>query len=681
MPLFPLSSEHYDEPNRHILQRMESFYTDSITTNQSYWSEADSDCRFEAGDQQVWNDFYGNLPASRRRQFNFNRIRRIVQMISGHQRRNRTSITVVPVENADEMTADQFTKILMWINQQEGVLNTVSDAFHGSLVSGMNLLQVWVDYRNDPISGNIKVDNCAYNSFLIDPFFRKADLSDCNGLWKRSFLNKREVRSLLPDHAEDIDAMTMSDSKDSKFQFLPENYNYSTRNLLSYDEFYYRDYRKQKMLADTQTGELLEWKATDEDALKAFLQAYPSVNVIYQDVPTVNLAIVVQGRVMYDGPNPLGIDTYPFVPVFSYFNPQVPYFPIRIQGVVRGLRDSQYLYNRRKIIELDILESQLNSGYIYKENALVNPKDVFQTGQGKGIALKETAQMGDVMPIQSPAISPTTLQVSESMGREMMEISGVNEELLGSATDDKAGILAMLRQGSGLTTLQSLFDQLDHSQKLLGRIMLQVVQNNFTPGKVKRILNEEPAPQFYNKNFGFYDAAIEDGINTTTQRQLQFAQLLHMREIGVPIPDAALIEAATLQDKSKLIKDIEDQQKSQAEQQRKMDDAQLQFQLANTKLSEARATADTGLGIERMSRIEDNKAMAEERRAKAEADLNSGTLDMIKSLKELDSMDVQNLEKLVNLALSLKNDQKLEAEGLKSNQKLDQQKGIGQTIQ
>lgn len=658
MPLFPLSAEHYDEPSRHMLQRMETFYTDSITTNQSFWAEADSDTRFEAGDQQVWNDFYGNLPASRRRQFNFNRIRRIVQMISGHQRRNRKSITVIPIENADELTADQFTKILMWINQQEGVLETVSDAFHGSLVTGMNLLQVWVDYRNDPISGNVKVDNCSYNSFLIDPFFRKADLSDCNGLWKRSFLTKREIMSLLPDQKENIDAMTLSDSKDSKFQFMPENYNYSTRNLLSYDEFYYRDYRKQRMLADAQTGEILEWKSNDEEALRAFMQAYPSITIIEQDIPTVNLAIVVQGRVLYDGHNPLGIDTYPFVPVFSYFNPQIPYFPIRVQGVVRGLRDSQYLYNRRKIIELDILESQLNSGYIYKENALVNPKDVFQTGQGKGIALKDSAQISDVIQIQSPAISPTTLQVSESMGREMMEISGVNEELLGSATDDKAGVLAMLRQGSGLTTLQSLFDQLDRSQKLLGRIILQVVQNNFTPGKVKRILNEEPAEEFYNKNFGFYDAAIEDGINTTTQRQLQFAQLLHLREVGVPIPDAALIESATIQDKSKLIKTMEEEKKSQQQQQQKLEAANLQMQESNAKLAEAQAAADISLSHERLSRVEENKSIAEERRAQAEADLNKGALDMAKALKELDSMDVANLERLVKLAIGLKNEQR-----------------------
>ena len=133
---------------------------------------------------------------------------------------------------------------------------------------------------------------------------------------------------------------------------------------------------------------------------------------------------------MYHGPNPMGIDRYPFVPVFAYYQPQIPYFPWRIQGVIRGLRDAQYLYNRRRIIELDILESQVTSGFKYKENALVNPKDVFLQGQGRGIALKAEAQMGDVEQIMPPQIPPSMIQLSEILSQEINQISGINEELL-----------------------------------------------------------------------------------------------------------------------------------------------------------------------------------------------------------------------------------------------------------
>jgi len=638
---------------------MEAFYAESITINQSFWAEADTDTRFMEGDQTLWNDLYGgNLPANRRRQFNFNRIRRVINMIGGHQRRNRKSTIVVPVENGDQITADQFSKIMLWIHNQEGVLETISDSFHGALVTGLNLLQVWIDYRSDPVAGNIRVDNCSYNSFLIDPYFRKHDLSDCNSIWKRSFLTKRECISLLPDHATEILGLIGNDSgtgRDGKFQYMPESYNYGMKNLLTYDEYYYRDYRTQKMLVDTQTGETMEWRSSNEDGLRDFLQVYPTVTVVEQEIPTVRLAIVVQGKVMYDGPNPMGIDSYPFVPVFAYYNPQMPYYPHRLQGVVRGLRDAQYLYNRRRVIELDILESQINSGWKYKENALVNPKDVFLSGQGRGLALKEEAQMTDAEQIVAPSIPPSMIQLSELLAQEVSQISGVNEELLGSATDDKAGILSMLRQGAGLTTLQILFDQLDRSQKLLGKLCLDLIQTSFTPGKIKKILQgEEPSPQFYNKAFGRYDCVIEEGLNTETQKQMNFAQLLQLREAGVPIPDDLLLDSATIQNKNKLVeavrKNVEQVQQVQQMQQQ----VALEEQQARTELARSRAAADQGLGIERVSRVQENQALAEERRAAAVKDEEVGLLNLVKALKEIDQIDINQIEKLIALSNMVK---------------------------
>lgn len=651
--LFPnLSPQYLDEVDKPLLGRMEAFYSEAITINQSFWGEADTDVRFEMGDQSLWNDLYGNLPANRRRQFSFNRIRRVVNMISGHQRRNRKSTIVQPIENADADTADQFTKIIMWINQQEGVLETISDAFRGSLVTGMNLLHVWVDYRSDPISGNLRVDNCSYNSFLIDPYFRKTDLSDCNGLWKRTYITKREALSLLPEHTEEIiGLMPAQQNRDGKFQFLPESYAYAQRNLMTYDEFYYRDFRTQKCLCDTQTGEVLEWRSQDEDRLKLFLQTYPQVTLIEQEIPTVKLAIVLQGKVMYHDVNPTGSDSYPFVPVLAYYTPESPYFPYRVQGVVRGLRDAQYLYNRRRVIELDILESQISSGFKYKENALVNPEDIFMSGQGKGLALKQEAQMTDVEQIMPPQVPPSMIQLSELLAKEVEQISGVSEELLGSAVDDKAGILSMLRQGAGLTTLQGLFDNLDHAQKLLGKIMLDIIQANFAPGKVKKILSgKEPTPQFYNKAFGKYDCAIEEGLNTTTQKQMQFAQMLHLREVGVPIPDENILEACTLQNKKEVIAAIQNAQKAQQEMRQQQEQAALREQLANIQLVQARATADQGLGLERLSRIQENKALAVERRAAAAKDEDAALLNLVKALKEVEGIDIANLEKLLTLS-------------------------------
>jgi hypothetical protein len=649
MTMFPQLSDTYYVDNDHdILKLMDYTYAKNITINQSFWSEADIDSRFKAGDQTLWNDIYGNLPAFRRRQFNFNRIRRVINMISGYQRQHRKCTSVTPMNPSDQKTADQFTKLLYHVNNYGHILDIISEAFEGALTTGMNLLSTWMDYRQDPVNGDLKVDNVSYNGYLIDPYFKNMDLSDCNNLWTRKYLSRQQVEALLPNRAEEIKTLRGWGNRDGKFQFLPESYNYGMQDLIIYDEFWYLDTRKQKLLVDIETGECTEWSGQDED-LKDFLSLYPQVMEMNQTIPTVKLAIVVQGKVMYHGPNPLGIDRYPFIPVWAYYEPQIPYFPWRVQGVVRGLRDAQYLYNRRRIIELDILESQISSGWVYKENALVNPKDVFMQGQGRGLALRAEAQITDVQRIDPPQIPPSMIQLSELLGQEISQISGVNEELLGSAEDDKAGILSIIRQGAGLTTLQCLFDNLDRAQKMLGDVHIQMIQSNWTPGKVNRILSEEPTQQFYNRAFGKYDSVVEEASLTSTQRQLALKTALYLREIGIPIPTEFLIRNMNIPDKDELVEQIQATEKQASDQQQRMTEMQLkQMQIDNeTKMSYAEG--QKALAAERMNKTRLDAALSAERLQRADEDRTGSLLNLIKAAKEIQNMDIEALERAVSL--------------------------------
>ena len=179
---------------------------------------------------------------------------------------------------------------------------------------------------------------------------------------------------------------------------------------------------------------------------------------------------------------------------------------------------------------------------------------------------------------------------------------------------------------------------------------MKVVQNNYTPGKVKNLLEgEQPAPLFYNKAFGKYHCMVELGFNTESQKQMQFAQLLQLREMGVPIPDASLIESATIQDKDKILQLMQQQQQQQMQMQQQQMQAQLEEQHARTELAQARSIADRGLGVERFSRVDENRALAEERRAAAIKDDQMALLNFAKAIKEIQSIDIDQLHKIVSL--------------------------------
>ena len=651
--------EYLDSQYGAIKRKIDADYTANQAVWQQFWVDATIDTRLEAGDTSLMAEFSSSLPNNNKGQWYFNRVRPLCNMVQGYQRRNRKSTVVVPLENADSHTADQWTKILLHIYKKENLYELLSQGFHqGACISGLNLLQVFIDWQNDPISGDIKVDNIPYNYFMIDPYFKKHDLSDASFIWTRRYVSHSVAANLMPDHYDAIMALPGNPTgtgRDGRFQYAAESYGQTQQNRLAYDEYYYRDVRKQKLLIDKVTGESFELSNQDQDHIDRFLAENVSVEVFEQEIPTVRLAISIQDKIFYDGPNPFNIDIFPFVGVFGFYNPMTPYFYSRIQGLCRSLRDPQILLNRRIILSADLLESQVNSGFIFKENAPVDVKHLFQTGQGRIIPIKDEAQITDIVPLVPPQIPPSFFQMQETFSKELNLVSGINEELMGSAIDDKAGILSALRQGAGLTTLQPLFDNLDATQVRLSEVVMKMVKANYTPGKVKNILEgQQPAPLFFDKAFGKYHCMVELGFNTESQKQMQFAQLIQLKEMGVQIPDKWLLNAATIQNKQEIMQDIENNQKMQMQMQQMQMQSQMQEAQARTELAQARAKADTGLFLERSSRVQENFALAEERKAAAVKDDQQALLNYARALKELEDLDLSQVHKVVEIQSMLK---------------------------
>lgn len=638
-----------DETNLSLKMQREKQYTDCINILQTQWYQADLDQRFTMGDQDLWGLIYPGVATYRRKLFNFNIINPIIQLVSGFQRRNRKSTICIPVLSPMQKTADQLTKCLFHVHKQ-GAYQVYSDAFEqGALIQGLGFVSVYLDYTSDPISPDIRTRYIDMKSCLFDPYFRKHDASDMRFFNTRQFFDRKEAAMLYPQFADEIMSLPRGGYKDDKFYYMPEVYQIQTSDLIAVDEYWYLTSRVGTFMVDVETQECQEINGTDEQIKDILRHFKKRVKIIKQPRPTYRRSIILNDRIMVDEANPYGIDRLPYVPYLGYFSPDSPYYAYKFKGITRDLRDPQYLFNRRKVADLDILESQ-QQGLKVKKGALVTPSDSLNSGNGKVLTIDPAFQMDDVQHMDISPPSPVMLQMEDMLKDITHHISGVNETLLGTDINDKAGIISALRQSAGITTLTRLFDQCDEAQRLCGDLIVEMIQQNWKYGKVKQVIGEDPTFEFDKGIFFKYGAKIVQGALTETQQQLQLQQLLYFRETtGIPIPSKNIIEAAVLQDKDALLEGIMEQEKAQQEQQQKM--AQLQMQQLSvdteTKLSYARS--QDGLAEERKAKISTDIAVAHEKLRKSHQEDNKAMLDFVKTLKELQGMDVERLGKRVEI--------------------------------
>lgn len=646
-----------------IKKQMDEYYNSSITQMQSYWTQAHIDRRFAVGDQRYLASMDGENYQNQK--FVFNILHQHRQMILGHQARTRKSGIVVPIEERDQQTADDLSGALQWTVQTDNMLHKITDAFDCALVTGLCMMHQWVDYRDEPVNGIIRQKNYAPTTLMMDPWWRSRDLSDCRFVWTRDYLSRKAIEAILPEDDMLLPHIPKIYNTSLRFNFMPESYQVMRRKKdnYAYDQFYYLDDREAILTHSYSRSETYEFKG-DKEARAQWIDIEfdedekRQIEEIKQRVPCVRLAIAVNDKVLWDEYHS---DIMPFTPMLAYFDPDSTNYNFRFTGIIRHARDAQYLFNRRMQIQLDILESLPSSGIDVVEDAFVDKNDAFKNGPGQVRVIKKgyTPDMA-VRQIMPPQVDASAFKMTDDLQALSRSMLGINEELMGMADDSKAGILEVVRQGAALTTLEPLFSNLDLCQKEFFKKIVALMQDEYTPAMVNRILGHEPQKNFFNKSFRHFDCVVEEGLNTASQKQLQFAQLLQLQQMGVPVSPQMLVKSSTLQNKKDLIDDIMQQMQQKQQQEQQQAQSQQMVAEANAKLMDSQAAANEGIAIERLSRVNENQMMAKERVAKAEMDNDQAILHQVETAVKLQELDLNNLFKFIEIVKALKESQQIQ---------------------
>jgi len=590
------------------------------------------------------------LSEERRNAFTYNKVRKTIDMVSGYLSANQQASIVVPFENSSEQTAKQLTELLRHTMQPAGY-EVLKKARHNSLVSGISWISPWIDYRKDYVNGQISFHLDNWNDVIWDPFSTRPDLEDATFVARRKYLSKDVIKSLVPGCENQIDAMGYG-NRDEKFSYEPYARQWGLQALLAYNEYWKQRYKKGWILVDKVTGEQKPWKG-DKKRLSMMQQFFPNLAVIEGYYKTVEYNIIVENQLLYSGEDPWGIGEYPFVPVYTVFDPSYDLFQWKIQGLVRILSDPQQEHNMFKSKLIDLVDSQIGSGWKAKSGAVSNPKALFQSGQGKVIFFNPGFELSDAERLDPPSIPESLFQLQDSFDTDMKEM--VDLGALGNDnTDRMSSVLYKMKQSMAIMQLGPIIDNFDQAQRLLSKKVLKMIQN-YTPEKVQRIIKQEPTPEFYNKTFLEYDVDIVDTLMTDTQKQWAFMQAWTMRMGGVNVPDEMLWELSPFPIDDKFKEQMAKQKEAeQAAQQQEVEDKQ---QVA--ELLKAKTFSDISLGEERLSRIKYDAALSEERLAAAQEERSRSVLNDVRAAKELDEMDLNNAGKVLEMIRSIEEEHRL----------------------
>jgi len=314
----------------------------------------------------------------------FNILRPHINMFSGYARDNIKSTIIGPQEPQDQQAADDLTGVMQWVYEKGDARNRLLNGFDDALKSAISLVGFSMDYTKDMANGDFQFWKRSYNSFCLDPNFTDPSLADCSEILMRDFVTRDQAKMLLPMVDPKVIDDVPSYVADDKFVLLrPRNMLWQTRNLLSFDSYYRQTTKRVKVLIDEDTGEAREMRDSkiDIEGLEQFLkEQYAATGqrfkVVERSKPTIEKNIILSGVVVYSGPDPTGLDEYPFVPIMCYFEPQLDDFAIKLTSMGWSLLDAQRTFNKRQMRNIDMMDRLITSGFAFKPSKLIDTKDL-----------------------------------------------------------------------------------------------------------------------------------------------------------------------------------------------------------------------------------------------------------------------------------------------------------------
>jgi hypothetical protein len=537
---------------------------------------------FYCGDQ--WDsDDIATLEEEGRPALTTNTILPTVNTILGEQSTRRADIQFKARRSGTEEVAATLNKLYAHIadnNKLDWVEQTVfSD---GLIMDGRGYFDVRLDF-SDHLEGEVRITAKDPLDILIDPDAKEYDPKTWNEVFETRWMTLDEIEEVygkkkaaelkfIAENGNSFgrDSVEYEEQRfgadNEAWQQVGDNDDYKTAKSLRVIERQYRKLVRSDFYLDPNTGDQRLVPEGHNDAkAKKFAKKY-GLGIVSKVIRKVRWTVTCDKVVLHDDWSPY--EDFTIVPFFCYFRRGKPF------GVIRNLLSPQEQLNKIDSQMLHIVNTTANSGWMIESGSLIgmNPDDLEENGSKTGLVLEYAK--GFMMPQKiQPNQIPTGLdRIAQKVENKIQSISGVSESMLGSDSPEVSGVAIQAKQNRGAIMIQVPLDNLRKSRQYLAEKVLNIVQRFYTEERIiqvtkdddplevreEMVINQEtPEGTVINDlTLGEYDVIVSTAPARDSFDEVQFAEMMSMRQVGIEIPDDAVVSRSHLEDKGPLAKRI-----------------------------------------------------------------------------------------------------------------------------
>lgn len=560
-----------------------------------------------------------------------NRIRPVINLLSGYAAQNETEPDFLPRSEEDDRVARVAKGITKYTFDKTNYQSVKKKAFKDAVICGVG--NYWVSYEFDyaRMDGRIQIKNVSPFDVFVDPECKEDDLSDAFYCGRYSWESPDKLKQIYADKADEI-AMLAHKYDASELETVDTEPLWYSRDLkkLRVVQYWYKEYTRKKIFS-------VDGMIVDEsqpDLYSAFLMSGAEPEEI--PVTKIRYATFCGEVLLEEGESPYKHNQFPLVRQYCYLSGYGEDVDDGLEpaGIVRDLKDAQRELNKNRSQRMHIVNQQ-SLGVRFWTGPQFDEKEKreirnLSTTPGANIFLKPGVTFTDGLP---SAQSVNNIELENRSSSDFYTISGITPESLSGSIGAMSGKAIDLRQS--VTTVQTaeIFDKAKEAE-------LQIVKllwgDTYAPGlipqfynkdKVMRILGEDGKKEFvqiqpglgqamqeqqavdqngmpvtdengdpvtkvlYDLSAFDFDIVITTSQASATVRRANLYQLLEAKKAGVDIPMDIILDFMDFPEKETVKKRMQ-----QASEQPKMPDFKVSASIEDLP-AEALSTALQSIGV------------------------------------------------------------------------------------